>query len=56
MTLPKRVSLNLTNIKPNTLIVIKGPTASGKSLLLKTILGEYSESKVVESNDIAYVG
>ncbi|KAL4461618.1 hypothetical protein ABPG74_016242 [Tetrahymena malaccensis] len=54
--LPKKVSLNLSDIAKNNIIVLKGPTACGKSLFLKSLLGEYNKSQVISDRNIAYVG
>lgn len=54
--LPKKVSLNLFDINKNNIIVIKGPTACGKSLFLKSLLGEYNNCEILSDRNIAYVG
>lgn len=55
-SLPKKVSLNLHDINKNTLIVLKGPTACGKSLFFKSLLGEYNQCEIISNRNIAYVG
>ncbi|KAL4490821.1 hypothetical protein ABPG72_021875 [Tetrahymena utriculariae] len=54
--LPKKISLNLSDISKNNIIVLKGPTACGKSLFLKSLLGEYNKSQIISDRNIAYVG